>query len=136
MKTKVQPESESSRPDLQNEASAGSIVTHRRQAGTPLTEDERQQLRALAEMSDDDIDFSGIPRSTEEQLRQFVHGPWTPLIDRTITLRLDDEVAEWLETASAKDARMINRVLKQRAQEYKRSQAADEATQIVLHKAS
>ena len=47
----------------------------RRAAGTPLTEEEHRQLKALAEMPDSEIDLSDIPESTEEQLRNFKRRP-------------------------------------------------------------
>jgi len=47
----------------------------RRVAGTPLTDKELQELKALAAMPDSEIDFSDIPESTEEQLRNFKRRP-------------------------------------------------------------
>ncbi len=40
-----------------------------RAAGIPLSDEEREQLRRLAELPDSEIDCSDIPESTEEQLR-------------------------------------------------------------------
>ncbi len=41
----------------------------RKAAGTPLTDEEMAQLRALAEMPNSEIDFSDIPESTTVQLQ-------------------------------------------------------------------
>ena len=40
----------------------------------PLTEEQKQRLEALSKMTDDEIDFSDIPRMTKEELSKF--RPW------------------------------------------------------------
>ena len=40
----------------------------------PLTEEQKQRLDALSKMSDDDIDYSDIPKMTKEELSKF--RPW------------------------------------------------------------
>jgi hypothetical protein len=57
-------------------------ITVRRKAGTPLSEEAREQLRKLAEMPDEDIDFSDIPerpfnavRSTRKQRQAVIVSP-------------------------------------------------------------
>ena len=37
----------------------------------PLTEEEKEQIKVLKEMRDEDIDYSDIPELTEEQLKKF-----------------------------------------------------------------
>ena len=37
----------------------------------PLTEEQNQRLDALAKMSDDEIDYSDIPKMTKEELAKF-----------------------------------------------------------------
>ena len=37
----------------------------------PLTEEQKARLEYLRNMSDDDIDYSDIPKLTEEELKQF-----------------------------------------------------------------
>ena len=63
-------------------------------AGTPLTDEERSQLRALALKPDSEIDFSDIPERIYP-----AYNPAAPLEEHTLTLRLDAEVAKWLESA-------------------------------------
>lgn len=44
-----------------------------------LTEEERAEIRANAPKSDDEIDFSDIPATTEEELKKFFRiNPRTP----------------------------------------------------------
>ncbi len=40
----------------------------------PLTDEQKQRLDALSKMTDDEIDFSDIPRMTKEELSKF--RPW------------------------------------------------------------
>ncbi len=81
-------------------------------------------MDALAEMPDEDIDFSDIPPMTDEQLANMVRGPWTERVMRTVTLKIDDEVAAWLEENAVKQSHLINLVLKREAQREKRRKAA------------
>lgn len=79
-------------------------------AGTPLTDEELSQLRALAVKPDSEIDFSDIPERVYP-----AYNPAEPLEVRTLTLRLDREVAEWLESAGEDEIRHINFLLKRAA---------------------
>ena len=92
----------------------------RRAAGTPLTDEERAQLRALGQKPDSEIDFSDIP----ERVYGISRGTNLPLEEHTVTLRVDAEVAEWLETAGIEAAQEINFVLKRTAQRRGRLQSA------------
>ena len=92
-----------------------------RVAGTPLTDQQRQELRALAAMPDDQIDFKDIP----EQFYESADEPALPLEDHTVTLRVDAEVAEWLKTAAREDAGRINLLLKRAAHRNRQSAVYD-----------
>lgn len=62
-----------------------------------LTDKQKQQLKALAEMPDDQIDFSDIPETTEEQWKTAVRG-----MTKHISLRVsadDLELANKLAAA-------------------------------------
>ena len=50
----------------------GSILIYK--GMPPLTEDELEEIRKNAPKSDDDIDFSDIPKMTKEELSKFK--PW------------------------------------------------------------
>ena len=47
------------------------MVTYILHKGQPLTEEQKARLAALKQMSDDDIDYSDIPKLTEEEMKQF-----------------------------------------------------------------
>ena len=100
----------------------------RRTAGDPITDEQRAQLRALAQKPDSEIDFSDIP----EKFYTASVSHELPLEDHTFTLRVDAEVAAWLEQESLSRAAQINRVLKRAA----RMGGADVASSELLDKAS
>ena len=64
----------------------------------PLTDAQREELARLAEMKDEDIDFSDIPRLTEKFWANAI-----PFRDRhlyrpvkkQLTLRLDNDLIQW-----------------------------------------
>ena len=79
-----------------------------------LTDQQKEELKALEEMADEDIDYSDIPEMTEEEWRNAkrinIYKPdW-----QDITLRLDRNVVDWFEENAEGDdeaAKVINEVL-------------------------
>lgn len=63
----------------------------------PLTDEQRERLRALAEMPDEDIDFSDIPPLTEEFWKNAVRGKFYRPVKKQVTLRIDADVLEWFK---------------------------------------
>ncbi len=47
------------------------IVTYILRKGEPLTKEELEEIEALKNMKDEDIDFSDIPKITPEEAKQF-----------------------------------------------------------------
>ena len=76
--------------------------------------------------------YSVLPRDTESRFGDTVRGPWTDRVTRSVTLKIDDEVAEWLEENAIKKSHLINFLLKREAQRDKRRKAG----QGTLDKAS
>jgi uncharacterized protein (DUF4415 family) len=62
----------------------------------PLTPEERAEIEANAPKSDADIDFSDIPRLTEEWFARARRGPFRPH-KQQLTLRLDAPVVDWFK---------------------------------------
>lgn len=67
----------------------------------PLTDAQREELARLAEMNDEDIDFSDIPPLTEKfwanavRFRDRRH--YRP-VKQQLTLRLDADVIQWFKS--------------------------------------
>ena len=51
-----------------------SMVKHKRGAQSSLSAQHEAELKALAKKSDDEIDYSDIPSSTDEQWSEAVRG--------------------------------------------------------------
>lgn len=82
--------------------------------GKPLTPDQIEQLRHLAEMPDDQIDTSDIPEATAEQWATARRGALFRPIKTPVTIRLDADVVAWFKQSAdnGKYQSEINRVLR------------------------
>lgn len=56
-----------------------------------------RELKAIAGLSDRDIDLSDIPELTEAQLRMAVRGEMYRPLKKPVTMRLDADVIAWLK---------------------------------------
>ena len=63
----------------------------------PLTDEQRQRLRALDDLKDEDIDFSDIPPLGEDFWQNAVRGKFYRPVKRQVTLRLDADLIEWFK---------------------------------------
>lgn len=63
----------------------------------PLTDAQREELRRLAEMSDEDIDFSDIPPLGEDFWKNAVRGKFYRPVKKQVTVRLDADVLEYFK---------------------------------------
>ena len=81
-----------------------------------LTEEERAELRALAAMPDETIDFSDIPRTTAADWVGAEVGKFYRPLKRQLTLRVDADVVDWFKHAGGDDKgyqTRINRALRE-----------------------
>ena len=62
-----------------------------------LTEEQKAELQALAEMSDDDIDFSDIPEMTDEEWARARRGMFYQPKWKEYTFLLDENIIDWFE---------------------------------------
>lgn len=62
-----------------------------------LTEEERAELRALAALPDETIDYSDIPATTAEDWVGAERGKFYRLLKHQVTLRLDGDVIDWFK---------------------------------------
>lgn len=83
----------------------------RRVAGTPMTDEEHAELKDLSAMPESAIDFTDIPERTSSSASEAL-----PLEEHTVTLKVDADVAAWLDGAGKQDASRINFALKREAE--------------------
>ncbi len=96
--------SASSRPEKRVSLKAEDILNR------PLTKRQRGMLEQLAKKPDSEIDFSDIPELSDEQLAaavRFRDRPKTTLI----SLRLRNEVLEWLKAKGPGHLTRVNDIL-------------------------
>ena len=76
----------------------------------PLTEEQRNELRRLAEKPDKDIDTSDIPEWTEEE---FANATWHPGHGKKqVTVRLDRDILDFFKQGGRGYQTRINAVLR------------------------
>ncbi len=78
----------------------------------PLTSVRREQLKKLAGMADDQINYDDIPKLTEVQLAEFQRSAHYRPIKRQITARLDADVLAWLKADGKGYQSRMNAILR------------------------
>ena len=103
---------------------AGASEKMVRVEGSPkLTEEQRDGLRKLAAMPDEDIDYSDIPQLTD--FTGFEVGKFYRPVKETVTVRLDSDVLFWLKQGGKGYQSRLNAILrKEMAAQSKARQAA------------
>jgi uncharacterized protein (DUF4415 family) len=79
-----------------------------------LTEEQREALRKLAAMPDDNIDYSDIPEITD--FSGFVVGKFYRPVKETVTIRLDSDVIRWLKQGGKGYQSRLNALLRKEMQ--------------------
>ena len=75
-----------------------------------ITPEIEAELKALAEMSDDDIDYSDIPQITD--FSGFEVGRFYRPVKETVTMRLDADVLHWLKQGGRGYQSRLNAILR------------------------
>ena len=75
-----------------------------------ITPEIEAELKALAEMSDDDIDYSDIPKITD--FSGFEVGRFYKPVKETVTMRLDADVLHWLKQGGRGYQGRLNAILR------------------------
>jgi uncharacterized protein (DUF4415 family) len=68
-------------------------------------------LAKVDRLTDEDIDYSDIPPLDKAFLAKAVRVPWPPT-KRQLTIRLDEDVLEWLKSLGKGYQTRINRILR------------------------
>lgn len=87
--------------------------------GTPLTEEEKQTIRAAAEkaMAGKTADDPDCPKQNKEELAKFrpwyeVHPDWYKVKKSDVHIKLDADVLEWFKSQGKGYQTKINAVLR------------------------
>ena len=86
-------------------------VVYTLEAGTPLTEEQRAELRAL---KDRPIDFSDIPELPPDAFKNAVRGKFYRPVKQAVSLRLDADVIAWLKKDGDGYQTRVNQMLRER----------------------
>lgn len=78
----------------------------------PLTDEQKAEVKALAEMSDKDIDFSDIPKLTDDFWKNAVQNPFYRPTKTSTTVRVDSDVLAWLKSQGKGYQTRINTILR------------------------
>jgi len=78
-----------------------------------LINEQSEELKALAELPDDEIDFSDIPELTDAFFANAVRNPFYKPMKQPVTIRLDSDVVAWFKAKSGKYQSNINTTLRE-----------------------
>ncbi|PYE90118.1 BrnA antitoxin family protein [Phyllobacterium leguminum] len=78
----------------------------------PLSEKEKAELKALAEMPDSEIDFSDIPPLTEKFWENAIRNPFLKPTKTSTTVRIDSDVLAWLKSQGKGYQTRMNGILR------------------------
>ncbi|CDZ42072.1 BrnA antitoxin family protein [Neorhizobium galegae] len=78
----------------------------------PLTEKQKAELAALSDLPDEQIDYSDIPRLTDEQLQNAGRGRFYRPLKQQITARVDADVVDWLKSQGKGYQARMNAILR------------------------
>ncbi len=79
----------------------------------PLTEAQKARLEALAEMPDDEIDFSDIPPLDEKFWQNAVRNTFYKPTKKSTTVRIDSDVLAWLKRGGKGYQTRLNAILRE-----------------------
>lgn len=88
------------------------FVRYTRETLPPITDEDRELLKRLAALPDDQIDTSDIPELTEEFWANSVRGKFYRPVKAQITARLDADVLAWLKSGGQGYQTRMNAILR------------------------
>ena len=78
----------------------------------PLTEAQEDNLKRLATMPDEEINYDDIPKLTEAQLAGMQRGAFYRPVKKQITARVDADVLAWLKSQGKGYQSRMNAILR------------------------
>jgi len=88
------------------------IVRYERKPGDPLTRRQKENLKAVGRIKDEDIDFSDIPELTDEWFARAVRGKFYRPVKEIVSIRLDKDVLAFYRSQGAGYQTRINDTLR------------------------
>lgn len=77
-----------------------------------VSESIRKELAELAAKPENEIDFSDLPPTTEQDWHDAVRGKFYRPIKRQLTVRIDADVLEWLKSQGKGYQSRLNDILR------------------------
>ena len=77
-----------------------------------VSESIRKELAALAAKPENEIDFSDLPPTTEQDWHGAVRGKFYRPIKQQLTVRIDADVLEWLKSQGKGYQSRLNEILR------------------------
>jgi len=74
---------------------------------------ENDELKALAELPDEDIDYSDAPAEDAGKWADAERGKFFRPVKSQVTIRLDADVLDWFKTHHSKYQTAVNQVLRE-----------------------
>ena len=88
-------------------------VRYKREDLAPLTQEREAELKALSQISDDAIDYSDIPSSSDEQWSNAERGKFYRPLKTQASVRIDADVMEWLKRPGKGYQTRLNAILRE-----------------------
>ena len=88
------------------------MVRYRRSELPHLTEEQKANLKELANIPDSEIDYSDIPPLTEDFFKNAVRNPFYRPVKKSTTIRIDADVLAWLRSQGKGYQSRINAILR------------------------
>jgi uncharacterized protein (DUF4415 family) len=89
------------------------IVKYVRKPGSPLSRRVKENLKAIAEIPDEQIDTSDIPELTAADFARAIPNPYYRPVKKAINARLDADVLAWLQSKGKGYQTRMNELLRQ-----------------------
>ncbi len=89
-------------------------TANRRNAGAPVTAEQKRQLAALAKMPERKIDVSDAPELGSAAWKAAMRGRFYRPVKKAVSLRLDADVIAWLKKDGEGYQTRANRLLRER----------------------
>lgn len=87
-------------------------VEHRTETLPPLTKAQKANLKRLASLPDNEINYDDIPALTEAQLAEMQRGRFYRPVKKQITARVDADVLAWLKSQGKGYQSRMNEILR------------------------